>query len=133
LSRVLTEPIASHCEGLVRAAISREFPQIEITERRRKDGSVLRVSVTRSPVRDASGQIVEILECGKLPAWQDCETTGQAGFQQVAEQMPIILWTTDLNLRITSYCGAGLPGNGAAKQSRRTESDSEHWHWRLSG
>ena len=45
-----------------------------------------------------SGQIVEILECGKLPASQAGEVTGQIGFQQIAEQMPIILWTTDRDL-----------------------------------
>jgi PAS domain S-box-containing protein len=70
LSRVLAEQIAPQYEGLIHAAISGEFLQIETTERRHKDGSVIRVSVTRTPVRDANGQIVEILEWGKMPAWQ---------------------------------------------------------------
>lgn len=111
LSSVLAEQIAPQYEGLILAAISGKFPQIETMERRHKDGSVLQVSVTRTPVRDASGQIVEILECGKMPVWQACDASEEVGLRQVAEQMPIVLWITDRDLRITSYCGAGLPGS----------------------
>src|SRR5215471_5459303 len=36
----------------------------------------------------------------------------EAQLRAIAEQMPCVLWTTDLNLRFTSSYGAGLKGLG---------------------
>jgi diguanylate cyclase (GGDEF)-like protein/PAS domain S-box-containing protein len=110
VSRILAEESTPRYEGLLHAAIAGEFPQVESAERRHKDGSLVRVQVTRTPVRDANGQIVEILEYGSAIVQRAGEICAEGALQQAASQMPMIVWTTDKDLRITAVCGGGLPG-----------------------
>ena len=44
--------------GLLHAAISGEFPHCENTEPKHKDGTILRVSVGRNPIRNDQGEIM---------------------------------------------------------------------------
>ena len=98
-------------DGLVRAALAGQFPHCEDAERRHKDGTILRVCVSRMPIRDERGEIVEILESGTAFSSHQREISDQEELRRIAEQMPVILWTTDRDLRLTSHCGSALPGS----------------------
>jgi PAS domain S-box-containing protein len=62
LERLFRQQDAPAYAGLLHAAISGEFPHCENTERKHKDGTILRVSVRRNPIRNDQGEIMEILE-----------------------------------------------------------------------
>ena len=98
-------------DGLVRAALAGQFPHCENAERRHKDGTILRVCVSRMPIRDERGEIVEILESGTAFSSHQREISDHEELRRIAEQMPVILWTTDRDLRLTSHCGSALPGS----------------------
>jgi diguanylate cyclase (GGDEF)-like protein/PAS domain S-box-containing protein len=97
---------------LVHAAIQGEFPSCEKTERIRKDGSMVWVAVNRAPIRNEHGDITGILEGGRALSCESVEATAAEKSQlgALAEQMPIALWTTDKDLRVTSHWGAGFRG-----------------------
>jgi PAS domain S-box-containing protein len=97
-------------DGLLRAALAGEFPHCENVERRHKDGAILRVRVNRTPIRDERDEIVEILESGTAFSSHQREISNHEELRQIAEQMPMILWTTDRDLRLTSHCGSALRG-----------------------
>jgi diguanylate cyclase (GGDEF)-like protein/PAS domain S-box-containing protein len=97
-------------EGLVRAAISGGFPHHETSTRLQKDGSTILVQLTHVPVRDDDGHIVAILESGAVAGAATVEFADQAHLKLLVDQMPMIVWTTDKNLRITSCLGARLRG-----------------------
>jgi PAS domain S-box-containing protein len=48
------------------------------------------------------------LERGRAPSWNGGSEAPEAQLRFLAEQMPLALWTTDQDLRITSNWGAGL-------------------------
>jgi len=108
LGRLLPSNQAPGFEGLLHAAIQGEFPQCERAVRLRKDGSPILVAVTRAPIRSEHGEIVGIVERGKALTAGSTETLSEGQLKQTIEQMPMALWTTDLNLRLTSCLGAGL-------------------------
>jgi diguanylate cyclase (GGDEF)-like protein/PAS domain S-box-containing protein len=97
-------------DGLLHAAIQGDFPQCENSSRIRKDGSSIFLRIIRAPIRNEHGEIVGIVENGKPLAVNSIETISDSQLKQTMEQMPIALWTTDLNLRLTSCLGAGLRG-----------------------
>src|SRR5215475_4709577 len=97
-------------EGLIHAAISGEFPHCENTDRRHKDGTILRVSVRHTPIRNDRGEIVEILESGSAFSSGIDTNAGTDQLCPLLEQLPMILWSTDRDLRITFHGGAALPG-----------------------
>jgi diguanylate cyclase (GGDEF)-like protein/PAS domain S-box-containing protein len=108
LARLLPVSEAPTYEGLLRAAIKGEFPHCQNTERLRKDGRVVRVAVNHLPIRNESGEITAILERAHTFSCRVGDTAPEAQLRFLAEQMPLALWTTDQNLRITSNWGAGL-------------------------
>ncbi len=112
LARLLPVYEVPTYEALLHAAIKGEFPSCEKTERLRKDGSLVRVAVKRAPVRNGQGDIMAILESGKALSCESFEVTAaeKAQLGVLAEQMPIALWTTDKDLRVTSHWGAGFRG-----------------------
>jgi diguanylate cyclase (GGDEF)-like protein/PAS domain S-box-containing protein len=77
-------------------------------ERLHKDGSKLRLTVRRVPLRNARGEIVGVLETGRRVLRSPREMAADTQLRLLAEQMPVILWATDQNLRITSNWGSGL-------------------------
>jgi diguanylate cyclase (GGDEF)-like protein/PAS domain S-box-containing protein len=101
---------APNYEGLIHAAISGEFPHSETADRKHKDGTILRVSVRHMPIRNDRGEIVEILESGSAFSSGLSPTSSADPLCPLLEQLPMILWTTDRDLRITFHGGAGLPG-----------------------
>jgi PAS domain S-box-containing protein len=97
-------------EGLLRAAISGNFPHHETSPRVHKDGSQILVRLTHTPVRDESGHIVAILENGETAVSNSVELAGEAHLKLLIDEMPMVVCTTDKDLRITSCLGARLRG-----------------------
>jgi diguanylate cyclase (GGDEF)-like protein/PAS domain S-box-containing protein len=106
----LKSSIESPFEGLARAAISGNFPHHETSSRLHKDGSPIVVRLTHTPIRDDHGQIVAILENGVAASTNSIESVGEAQLKLLIDQMPMVVWTTDKDLRITSCLGARMRG-----------------------
>jgi len=106
LARLLPSNETPRFDGLVHAAIQGDFPQHENAERVRKDGSSIYLGVSRTPIRNEQGDIVAILESAKLRA--ATHRHSEAQLRRILEQMPMVLWTTDGNLGVTSCLGAGF-------------------------
>jgi diguanylate cyclase (GGDEF)-like protein/PAS domain S-box-containing protein len=110
LARLLPAFDAPRFDGLLHAAIRGEFPQYESAQRLHKNGSVLLLGVRRVPIRNESGDLAGIVEAGKALTAPVMENSGEAPLKLFIEQMPMVVWTTDLDLRLTSCAGAGLRG-----------------------
>jgi diguanylate cyclase (GGDEF)-like protein/PAS domain S-box-containing protein len=108
LARLLPACEVPTYDGLLRTAINGEFPHCENKERLHKDGTMVRVTLSHVPIRDVHGEITGILERGRAPSWNGGSEAPEAQLRFLAEQMPLALWTTDQDLRITSNWGAGL-------------------------
>lgn len=80
----------------------------ETVERLHKIGSKLSVAVRRTAMRDERGAVTGILESGQAVRQKADDTTSETQLRQLLEQMPVLLWTTDQQLRITANCGAGV-------------------------
>jgi diguanylate cyclase (GGDEF)-like protein/PAS domain S-box-containing protein len=88
----------------------------ETVERLHKFGSKLSVAVRRSVMRDEQGTATGILESGRAVRNRTESKPGENHLRLLVEQMPVLLWTTDQRLRITSHCGAGLPQSELAAE-----------------
>ncbi len=110
LGRLLPSDDAPGFDGLVRAAIQGEFPQYENARRMHKNGSLIDVGLSRAPIRNEQGDMIGILESGKALAASSIQTVGEEQLKLMIEQMPMVFWTTDLDLRLTSCLGPGLRG-----------------------
>jgi diguanylate cyclase (GGDEF)-like protein/PAS domain S-box-containing protein len=110
LGRLLPLSEVPTYEALLHAAIKGEFPSCEQTERVCKDGSIVQVALQRTPVRNKQGDITGILESGSRVACESREAAEKAQLGVLAEHMPIALWTTDQNLRVTSQWGGAFRG-----------------------
>src|SRR5579863_5063256 len=80
----------------------------EITERLRKNGSKIRVEARRTIIRNDFGEIAGVLERAKELSWRKSDLPEEGQLRLMAQQMPGAVWTTDLDLRITSICGSAL-------------------------
>ena len=110
LARLLPVADTPGFDGLIRAAISGNFPHYETSPRLHKDGSQVLVRLIHTPVRDDHGHIIAIVENGSSVASNSIESAGEAHLKLLIDQMPMVVWTTDKELRITSYLGARLRG-----------------------
>src|SRR5580704_6645238 len=81
----------------------------ETVERLDKIGSKLSVAVKRTAMRDERGVVTGILESGRAARQKTQDTPSETQLRLLVEQMPVLLWTTDQSLRITSNWGSGLP------------------------
>jgi diguanylate cyclase (GGDEF)-like protein/PAS domain S-box-containing protein len=79
----------------------------ETVERLHKDGSKLSLAVRRAALRNEQGEITGILESSRRVSRTPKEMAGDTQLRLLADQMPVILWATDKNLRITSNWGSG--------------------------
>ena len=82
----------------------------ETVERIGKQGTRLSLRIHRSVIRNDAGAPIAIMEkatncCGGLT-----EITAEAHLRLLMEQMPVVFWTADLRLRITSHWGSGFRG-----------------------
>jgi PAS domain S-box-containing protein len=116
LPRFLPPSQASAHEVMLAGAVRGEVQSLETTERLHKNGSKVCVRVKREVIRDTRGEITGILEIGRglssSSSSSSCNTPGETQLQILAEQMPVVLWTTDRQLRITSNWGSGLRFSG---------------------
>lgn len=76
-----------------------------VTERLNRCGLRVSVRIHRSPIRDAQGGIVGILERTHTLAPGDNCSVAEAHLCLLVEQIPLFFWTTDARMRITSHWG----------------------------
>jgi diguanylate cyclase (GGDEF)-like protein/PAS domain S-box-containing protein len=92
----------------LRSAKSGTFHSSENAERLRKDGSRIRLELKRTLIHDESGAVTGIVENARLRDWHAEGPAADGQLRSLVEQMPVILWTTDQPLRITSSWGSGF-------------------------
>ena len=93
-------------EGLLGEARRGEVRCSGTAERLRKDGSRISISLRRGGFRQADGPISGILEISR--GVRSSDTLAETQLRVLVEQMPVLLWTTDRQLRITSNWGSGF-------------------------
>jgi diguanylate cyclase (GGDEF)-like protein/PAS domain S-box-containing protein len=76
-----------------------------VAERLNRSGLRVSVRIQRSPVRDARGEIIGIVERSHALAPGGSCSVAEAHLRLLVEQIPLFFWTTDLQLRITSHWG----------------------------
>ena len=76
-----------------------------VAERLNRSGLCVSVRIRRSPVRDAQGEIIGILERAHVLAPGNSGSVAEAHLRLLVEQIPLFFWTTDLRLRVTSHWG----------------------------
>lgn len=76
-----------------------------VAERLNRSGLRVSVRVQRSPVRDARGEIIGIVERSQALAPGSSCSIAEAHLRLLVEQIPLFFWTTDLQLRVTSHWG----------------------------
>jgi len=91
------------------AARDGKMTDCETVERLHKIGSKLSVAVRRTAMTDERGAVTGILESGRILRQKTQDTPSETQLRLLVEQMPVLLWTTDQCLRITSNWGSGLP------------------------
>ena len=95
-------------EALLAGAREGEIANRDTVERLRKDSSKVSVEVRRTALRDVKGNVVGVLESGREPCRNGGKTPTEAQLGLLVKQMPVVLWTTDRQLRVTSNWGSGL-------------------------
>ncbi|MFI5095122.1 MAG: diguanylate cyclase [Candidatus Acidiferrum sp.] len=98
----------SNSKAILEAARDGKMTESETVERLHKLGSKLSVAVKRTPMRDGQGVLTGILESGRALRLKAEDTPSETQLRLLVEQMPVLLWTTDQSLRITSNWGSGL-------------------------
>jgi diguanylate cyclase (GGDEF)-like protein/PAS domain S-box-containing protein len=98
----------SNSKEVREAARDGKIAESETVERLHKNGTKLSVAVKRTPMRDSQGVVTGILESGQTLRLKAEDTPSETQLRLLVEQMPVLLWTTDRNLRITSNWGSGL-------------------------
>ncbi len=98
----------SNSKAVLEAARDGKMTESETVERLHKIGSKLSVAVKRTPMRNDQGMVTGILESGRAMRLKAEDTPSETQLRLLVEQMPVLLWTTDQTLRITSNWGSGL-------------------------
>jgi diguanylate cyclase (GGDEF)-like protein/PAS domain S-box-containing protein len=86
-----------------------ELVHWDSTERLTKTGMRVRIMAKRVALHDGDGKLAGVLEKAQALEWAGSDVPAETQLRLVAEQMPALLWTADLELRITSNWGAGQP------------------------
>ena len=109
-------------EALLRDMQRGEIRKKERVERLTKDGDCVAINVRRAALRDAEGRVTGLLECCRPLSWNVDEAPGGEQLRLLVEQMPVMVWTTDRHLRITSNWGLGFQNSefGAGRFEGRT-------------
>jgi diguanylate cyclase (GGDEF)-like protein/PAS domain S-box-containing protein len=78
----------------------------ESAERVRKDGKRVSVWVRHSAIRDEKGDVILVIENGREAlSYRPCALLDPQ-LRMLVEQIPLLIWTTDNRLRITSNWGS---------------------------
>ncbi len=116
LARLLPLYAVPALEALLGSVQLAEFPCCATSERLHKSGGKLRVALKRTLLRNGAGAIAGILESGKAMRRIAGDTLEDTQLRLLIGQLPVMLWTTDQNLRITSNWGAGLKQHGMRRK-----------------
>src|SRR5271157_2204295 len=95
-------------EELLQSPLRIDSSEAEATERLHKEGMRVPVHLQRSLIRTASGEILGVLERTRALSSAAAGNPSQAHFRLMVQQMPVVFWTTDQRLRITSHWGPTL-------------------------
>jgi diguanylate cyclase (GGDEF)-like protein/PAS domain S-box-containing protein len=95
-------------EELLRSPLRIDSSEGEATERLHKEGTRVPVHLQRSLIRTASGEILGVLERTRALPSAAAGSPSQTHFRLMVQQMPVVFWTTDQRLRITSHWGPAL-------------------------
>jgi len=95
-------------QAVLKAARDGKRSDCYTVERVHKIGSRLSVGVKRQAMRDERGVVTGILEIGRATRQKTQDTPSETQLRLLVEHMPVLLWTTDQRLRITSNGGSGL-------------------------
>ena len=95
-----------------------KFPGCRTSERVHKSGTKLRLWLKHAAVRNQDGAVTGILESGKPIGRIAGDAPEDTQLRQLIEQLPVMLWTADWNLRISSSWGAGFKAPGLRRQER---------------
>ena len=98
----------SNSKAVLETARDGKITESETVERLHKNGAKLSVTVKRRAMRDGQGVVTGILESGRALRLRAEDTPSETQLRLLVEQMPVLLWTTDQSLRITSNWGSGL-------------------------
>ena len=107
-------------EEFLSSAKNGNFRCREEAERLRKDGSRIRVTLKRAQVRNEAGAVTGIVETASGYFRRPRNPARDRHLRALVEQMPAIVWTTDLHLRITSNWGSWLAASKGADLAGRT-------------
>ncbi len=89
----------------------------ETVERLSKHGTRLSLRIQRSVICDDDGHPLAIMEKARTCGGGLSEITTEAHLRLLMEQIPVVFWTTDLRLRITSNWGSGFRGLRAFRRN----------------
>jgi diguanylate cyclase (GGDEF)-like protein/PAS domain S-box-containing protein len=95
-------------EELLGSPLRIDSSEAEVTERLHKEGMRVPVHLQRSLVRSATGEILSVLERTRTLSSNPAGAPSQNHFRLMVQQMPVLFWTTDQRLRITSHWGPML-------------------------
>jgi diguanylate cyclase (GGDEF)-like protein/PAS domain S-box-containing protein len=99
----------------------------ETTWRRNKSSLRVPVQLQRSLIRSQNGEIYGILERATPLSCQSARFSVEAHLRLLAEQLPVVFWTTDQRLRITSHWGPGFPGRRSAQSTVIGQSANDYF------
>jgi diguanylate cyclase (GGDEF)-like protein/PAS domain S-box-containing protein len=100
----------------------------EAAIRMSKTGHRVAVQMKHSVVRGADGNILGILEKAFPLSSASTRFFAEAHLQLLARQLPILFWTTDRLLRITSHWGPGFQRRRAQDTAVIGESVADYFH-----
>ena len=95
-------------EELLQSPLRIDSSEPEATERLHREGKRVPVHLQRSLIRSASGEILGVLERTRTLSSSSAGSPSQTHFRLMVQQMPVVFWTTDQRLRITSHWGPML-------------------------
>lgn len=93
-----------------------KFPNCTTSERVHKSGTKLKLLLKHVPVCNQYGTVTGILERSEPVGRIAGDAPEDTQLRQLVEQLPVMLWTADWNLRISSSWGAGFKTQGSRRQ-----------------
>ncbi len=113
---ILEDPLLSEARGS------------ETAWRKNKSDLRLPVLLRRSLIRNQNGEIHGILEKASSLSSPPARFPVEAHLRLLAEQLPVVFWTTDQRLRITSHWGPGFPRRRGAESTVLGQSVHDFFH-----
>jgi diguanylate cyclase (GGDEF)-like protein/PAS domain S-box-containing protein len=100
----------------------------EAAIRLNRSGERVPVQIKRSVVRNRDGQILGVLEKAFPLSSESARFFAQAHLQLLAKQLPVLFWTTDRLLHITSHWGPGFQRRRALDTAVIGQSVADYFH-----